>query len=1068
MAGPRYDVFISYRRESGAAEALVIHQMLTERGLRVFLDVSDLTKGYFDETLLTCIAETPNFLVVLSPDSLDRCANAEDWLRREIAQACKSKCNIIPVIMLGFRFPRELPEDIKSLPRHQGVLYSHDYYEAMVAKIAASIEADRADRERLQQERAQAERLRAENEAEEKRLAQEQAERQAREAAETERRAKEKAEQERLARARAEEERRLREEAERLAREKAEQERLAQERAEREAREREEKERLAREAERERLEQERAEAERLRAERQAGEKRRMQERAQREAGAREEKDRLAREAAEAERRPKQEAEQERLARERAEEKQTESLCMGCMANKGSSPTCPNCGWEEGHSADSPLQLTPRTILDGRYLVGRALGQGGFGITYLAWDFNLNCKLAVKEYFPIEVCTRGRDERTVQPLTRRTQERFEYGLGKFLEEGQALARFRDHPGIASVLGFFQENGTAYLVMAYLEGLTFKQYLEEHDGKIPFQAALNILTPVMDALREVHAVGMLHRDISPDNIYLTKNRQVKILDFGAARYAMGEVSQGLSVVLKPGYAPEEQYRRRGRQGPWTDVYALGATFYRAITGIVPSDAPDRLAHDDLVPPGRLRVNIPAKSEAALLKALAVHAENRFQSIAEFQSAVSAAALTEEADAGGTAEEGPSELAREAVEAELKARQEEEAGRLRAEAERKAREQAEAQERARAEQLRAEKESEEKRRAHEQTERDAREKAEAKRLARERAAADRAARWRFFLTLLGSRLRVRVAIAVSLIAVGAVTWYLIRLPKPPPPIPAATQGPEIGRSKGAPPAFQKASGPPSKRAGSEQKGAAPSSGATTPRAGTVRDNPKDGQKHVWIPPGTFKMGCSPGDTDCGADEKRSHSVTLSKGFWIGQTEVTVGAYKRFAAATGREMPAVPTFNSGWANDGMPIVNVSWNDARDYCRWAGGRLPTEAEWEYAARGGSAEGRYGSLDEVAWYRNNSGAQTHEVAQKRANGFGLYDTLGNVWEWVNDWYDGNYYQHSPSQDPSGSTSGSYRVLRGGSWLNFPRNVRVSGRSGLNPIVRIDNLGVRCAREVDNP
>jgi serine/threonine protein kinase len=327
-----------------------------------------------------------------------------------------------------------------------------------------------------------------------------------------------------------------------------------------------------------------------------------------------------------------------LVREQSEKEWTQSLCMGCMANKGVALRCPDCGWEEGQPADSPQHLPPRTVLEGKYLVGRALGQGGFGITYLAWDLNLNCKAAVKEYFPRDLCTRGRDGCTVQPLTQRTKESFGYGLGKFLEEGQALARFRDHPGMVSVLGYFKENGTAYLVMAYLAGVTFKQYLEKHKGKIPFPEALSILTPVMDALHEVHNVGMLHRDISPDNIYVSKNGQVKLLDFGAARYAMGEVSQDLSLVLKPGYAPEEQFRRQGRQGPWTDVYALAATFYRAITGSVPSDAPDRLAHDDLIPPRHLRVNIQLASEDALLKALAVRAEDRFQTVIEFRRAVS----------------------------------------------------------------------------------------------------------------------------------------------------------------------------------------------------------------------------------------------------------------------------------------------------------------------------------------------------------------------------------------------------------------------------------------------
>jgi serine/threonine protein kinase len=315
------------------------------------------------------------------------------------------------------------------------------------------------------------------------------------------------------------------------------------------------------------------------------------------------------------------------------------LCMGCMKDKGIADPCPYCGRLESAPVESPLQLAPRTILNQRYLLGHVLGQGGFGITYLAWDLIQGRKLAIKEYFPLAISTRAEDRLTVSPVSAKSRPELEYGLKKFEEEGLALERLRDRPGIVSMVDFVYANGTAYIVMLYVEGLTFKQYVEERGGTISFEEALRILSLVMKALDQVHAAGMLHRDISPDNIYVENDGQTKILDFGATRYAMGEQSRSLSVILKPGYAPEEQYRSKGHQGRWTDIYALGATFYRAITGNPPPDAMDRLAQDELIPPSRLGVRMPAAAEAALLKALAVRAEGRFKTVAEFRMAIGA---------------------------------------------------------------------------------------------------------------------------------------------------------------------------------------------------------------------------------------------------------------------------------------------------------------------------------------------------------------------------------------------------------------------------------------------
>ena len=234
----------------------------------------------------------------------------------------------------------------------------------------------------------------------------------------------------------------------------------------------------------------------------------------------------------------------------------------------------------------------------------------------------------------------------------------------------------------------------------------------------------------------------------------------------------------------------------------------------------------------------------------------------------------------------------------------------------------------------------------------------------------------------------------------------------------------------------------------------------------AGTVQENPKDGLKYVWIPPGTFMMGCSPGDKECRDDEKPAHQVTITKGFWIGQTEVTVGAYRRFTGVAGRQMPYAPYYDENWADANMPMTDVMWNEAHDYCGWMGGRLPTEAEWEYAARGGSTESRYSNIDEIAWYGGNSGNRAHEAAQKRANGFGLYDMLGNLGEYVNDWYDPHYYQNSPLQDPAGPSSGFWHVSRGGFYLAntvVPTvSMRLTGEAGSRQ--DMGGWGFRCAGE----
>ena len=312
------------------------------------------------------------------------------------------------------------------------------------------------------------------------------------------------------------------------------------------------------------------------------------------------------------------------------------LCMGCMTEKQSGQEgCPLCGFVEGTVPDSPLFLPPGTILQEKYLIGKVLGQGGFGITYLAWDINLNLKLAIKEYFPQELAIRAAGHSQVSAYSGGQGNQYVYGLDKFLQEARTLAQFEGHPNIVSVRDFFKANGTAYFVMSYVEGITLQKYLADVGGKLPVNQAFGIIMPVLDALKEVHSVKVLHRDISPDNIFINRKGQIILLDFGAARQAIGEKGRSLSIILKPGYAPEEQYRTKGEQGPWTDIYAVAATIYHLVTAKQPPEALERLVDDTLVRPTELGAELGEKEENALLKALAVRAPERYQTIEEFQS-------------------------------------------------------------------------------------------------------------------------------------------------------------------------------------------------------------------------------------------------------------------------------------------------------------------------------------------------------------------------------------------------------------------------------------------------
>lgn len=304
-------------------------------------------------------------------------------------------------------------------------------------------------------------------------------------------------------------------------------------------------------------------------------------------------------------------------------------CVHCMeAVSAEDARCGHCGNTAEYESRTH-HLKPGSLLQGRYLIGRVLGEGGFGITYVGRDKLLDMRVAVKEFYPNGMSHRNHYESNTVTLSHgNSGADFERNMQRFLQEARLLAKFSSEPGIVGVRDFFRENGTAYIIMEYLDGITLKTYVQEY-GPVPPEQLFAMLDPVLLSLARVHEQGLIHRDISPDNIIMLRETgNLKLLDFGAARDVSEERS--LSVVLKWGYAPEEQYRTKGLQGSWTDVYAICATMYKCMTGVTPMESLDRIFGDTLKPPSELGVDIDQRQEQALMHGLGVKKEDRTQDI------------------------------------------------------------------------------------------------------------------------------------------------------------------------------------------------------------------------------------------------------------------------------------------------------------------------------------------------------------------------------------------------------------------------------------------------------
>lgn len=312
------------------------------------------------------------------------------------------------------------------------------------------------------------------------------------------------------------------------------------------------------------------------------------------------------------------------------------LCMNCFSVKGPYEVCRYCGYVEGTPPEQPHYLRPGTVLKGHFIVGTAIGVGGFGITYKCYDATLGVIVAIKEFFPVGLVNRSPGEMKVGLLSGEKEKQYKNQIKRFLMEAQSIAQFGKANDIVNVFDYFEENNTAYIVMEYIDGVLLKDYLEKQGALSP-DIAMTIIEPVVEALKKIHASGIIHRDISPDNIFIAGDDSVKVFDFGAAILNDESGAKEGEKVIKVGYSAPEQYRDSAGQGYFTDIYSIGAILYQMITGQKPIESTEREYKDELKSPLELGFDIEPNLDRAIMEALAVQPALRFQGIQQFDDAI-----------------------------------------------------------------------------------------------------------------------------------------------------------------------------------------------------------------------------------------------------------------------------------------------------------------------------------------------------------------------------------------------------------------------------------------------
>lgn len=312
------------------------------------------------------------------------------------------------------------------------------------------------------------------------------------------------------------------------------------------------------------------------------------------------------------------------------------LCLSCFRIKGEYKVCPYCGYIEGSRPKSVFFLKPGVILKNRYIIGGVIGYGGFGITYKAYDVVLSIVVAIKEFYPAGLVSRAEGNTKVSIFSGDKSEKFNEIKERFLEEARNMAMFSEEKDIVNVYTYFQDNGTAYIIMEYIEGILLKTYLE-NNGPIKEKEVYPYFYSLLSAVQKIHNKGIIHKDISADNIFLVSSAQIKILDFGAARFKNSESDKKLAIVVKNGYAPPEQYYSKGVIDYRTDIYAVGAVMYQMLTGEKPPESLERIKKDNICEMSKRGLKIHSGLEKAVMKALALKPEERYSSIEKFEEAV-----------------------------------------------------------------------------------------------------------------------------------------------------------------------------------------------------------------------------------------------------------------------------------------------------------------------------------------------------------------------------------------------------------------------------------------------